>query len=176
MYAVAAVYLRDRGVDPSRADDVVSNVMTRILSRDRDEAEPENWEAFLTTAAVNGARDIVGAAANRRERLHRFDPCDGDDDTPGDPPTEPRRRRGAHADPVADAVTHALEQQRLIAEVHDAIDALPADQQNVVRRTLLHGETGRQVAADLGLSEGRISQLKSAGITRLVGALDRWAP
>lgn len=174
MYRRAAAYLRDHGVDPCRADDAVNTVMARILGRDPATPDPDNWEAFMMTAVLNAARDEVGTAANRRERPDPFDAVRPDDTD--DEPREPRRGRGRRPDPVGDLVAHAIDQERQLAEIHRIVDTLPPDQQTVIRQVLLGGRTGRQVAAELGVNESRVSQLKKAAVTALNTALTGATP
>lgn len=173
MYRRAAAYLRDHGIDPTRADDALSTVMARILARNPTTPDPDDWEAYLMTAVLNAARDEVGTAANRRERPDPLDVgrADDTDDGRGDDPCQPRRGRGRSPDPVGDLVAHAIDQERQLAEVHRIVDTLPPDQQTVIRQVLLGGRTGREVAEELGVNESRVSQLKKAGVMALKTAL-----
>lgn len=173
MYRRAAAYLRDHGVDPCRADDAVNTVMARLLGRDPTTPDPDNWEAFLMRAVLNAARDEVGTAANRRERLDPFDEARADDADDGRAADarDPRRGRGRRPDPVGDLVAHAIDQERQLAEVHRIVDTLPLDQQAVIHQVLLGGRSGRLVAAELGVNESRVSQLKKAAVTALKMAL-----
>lgn len=179
MYRRAASYLRDHGVDPSCADDVVSTVMTRLARRMPTNVGPDDWEAYLIAAALNGARDEVKAAARRRDHPDRFDPHDRDDaDGPSDGPGEPQPRTRAElidATELDEEIAHALDQERLLTQVRAAIAELPHDQQAVIRLHL-QGRTGVQTAAELRLSAGRISQLKTAAIAALTHRFEGWQP
>jgi RNA polymerase sigma-70 factor (ECF subfamily) len=173
MYRAAAAYLRDHGADRAGADDAINTVMARILNWNPSTPDPENWEAYLITAVLHAASDLVGSAAHRREHPHPFD-TGHERDTDGDHTDgvgERRRSRGRRPDPLGDHVAHAIDQQRQLAHVLTILDTLPADQQTVIRQILLAGRSGRQVANDLGVSEGRVSQLKKAALATLNQAL-----
>lgn len=167
MYRRAAAYLRARGVDPRRADDAVNTVMARILSREPSTPDPDNWEAYLMTAVLNAARDEVSTAANRHERSDTVDPVNGGSQPAAGEPTGPVRSHGRQPDPTGDLVAHVVDQARQLAQVRSLIDELPLQQQTVLRQVLLAGRTGQQVAADLGVTEGRVSQLKKAALASL---------
>lgn len=77
---------------------------------------------------------------------------------------------------VIDAGNNPEEQsgrQQLIAAIDWAIDALPDQLGRVVAAIYMHGHSARDVACDLSLSEGRISQLRKESLERIRKDLHR---
>jgi RNA polymerase sigma-70 factor (ECF subfamily) len=156
MHRATAAYLRALRVEVTVADDAVANVIRRLLEHGlpRDVADG-NWEAYLVRAAINAAKDEIKKGARRVDQLAGA----------GDVSVVFEHE----ADPVSmeEQVVAAIDTHRLIARVREAIAGLPPAQQRAVIGTFLHGRTNNQVAADLGVSAARVSQLKSAGIRTL---------
>jgi RNA polymerase sigma factor for flagellar operon FliA len=66
---------------------------------------------------------------------------------------------------------HSFAKAELLAVVREAIEALPADEAELVRRHYLHGERFDHVAQELGLSKSWASRLHTRAMTRLTKRL-----
>jgi RNA polymerase sigma-70 factor, ECF subfamily len=85
---------------------------------------------------------------------------------------ESRPHRGGH-EPEVDVgiVTLSFERTWEIHEVRTALDALPKDEREVVRRSHLLGYTHEQIAEQLGVPVGTIKSRSSRAHRRLAAAL-----
>lgn len=70
----------------------------------------------------------------------------------------------APADEVPEAVTESTEGHHLLVR---AVEGLPEPLCEVIRRHELGGEPLKEIAADLGVTQARVSQLRSEGIAAL---------
>ena len=61
----------------------------------------------------------------------------------------------------------ALEQQELLGTVRTAVALLPPNQRNVIERHFFDGEILRDIAATLGVSEARVSQLRAEALNAI---------
>jgi RNA polymerase sigma factor for flagellar operon FliA len=66
-----------------------------------------------------------------------------------------------------------VEQRERIAYLHDAVDTLPEKLKVVVEGYFFHDRPMAELAAELGVSESRISQLRAEAVALLKGALTR---
>lgn len=75
--------------------------------------------------------------------------------------------------PDANAVQpdEAVEWQETVGELLGAVEALPANQRRVISLYFHEQLTQREIAAVLGLSEGRVSQIRTAALRTLRAAL-----
>lgn len=86
--------------------------------------------------------------------------------------SEMKPTRGGHQAEVDVAVTaETLEQTWERYEVRRAIDALPSDEREVVRRSHLEGFTHAQIAEDLGVPVGTVKSRSGRAHRRLALAL-----
>lgn len=60
-----------------------------------------------------------------------------------------------------------LERQELVGTLRTAVAGLPEAQRQVVERYYLRGEYLREIAADLGVTEARVSQIRGEALTAL---------
>jgi RNA polymerase sigma factor (sigma-70 family) len=165
MYRTAAAYLRSRGVALTVADDAVAEVVRRLLQNgvSADLAD-DDWEAYLVRAALNAAKDEI------KKMTRRPDKVDVADDM--------RLTRAGLADSrdVEEEVMEAVDRERALRRVHSALKRLPSLQHSVVVGRHLHGRTNADIAADLGVTAGRVSQLYTAGIRALAALLASESP
>lgn len=88
------------------------------------------------------------------------------------------QRLGPHADDgtLADLIEETgkevlpdrkLEQRELLGTLRTAVDALPDVQREVVRRSYLGGEYLRDIADSLGVTEARVSQIRTEALAAL---------
>lgn len=75
--------------------------------------------------------------------------------------------------PDANAVRpdEAIEWQETVGELQDGVDALPPNQRRVISLYFQEQLTQREIAVLLGVSEGRVSQIRSAALRALRTAL-----
>jgi RNA polymerase sigma factor for flagellar operon FliA len=64
-------------------------------------------------------------------------------------------------------VTSAIERNELRAELVHAVDSLPTQEQTVIRRYYFNGETLKEIKAQLGVSESRVSQIHAQAVSHL---------
>ncbi|MDG4668620.1 sigma-70 family RNA polymerase sigma factor [Mycobacterium sp. 236(2023)] len=153
MYRVAASVLRDRGLE-AQAADAVSDAVVSILA-----SPPENvgnWEAFLVTAAKRKALDILRSAAVQHagpeldQELH-----DQSDDTD-----------------VAEDVASRLDDAEQAAIAWDCLAVLGDRERKVVWEIAALGHSRDEVAAHLGVSPPRVSQIFGRAIKLLRAEMD----
>ncbi|HEY0227397.1 MAG TPA: sigma factor-like helix-turn-helix DNA-binding protein, partial [Mycobacterium sp.] len=110
-----------------------------------------NWEALLVVAAKRKAIDRVRSAHHR----HSGGPLDQDHHDQSD---------GAD---VAEEAIAAMDRPQIIARVREALDQLDEVHRRVLIERLVIGRLRKLVAADLGVSPGRISQILDEGLQSL---------
>jgi RNA polymerase sigma factor FliA len=64
-------------------------------------------------------------------------------------------------------VTSELERDELHAEIMRAVESLPPPERTVIRRYYFNGDTLKEIKAELGVSESRVSQIHAQAVTRL---------
>lgn len=73
----------------------------------------------------------------------------------------------------------ALEQREMMGTLKTAVEGLPATHGEVIRRYYFEGEMLQDIARDLGVTQARVSQIRSEGLTSLrawFGTLYEGAP
>ena len=87
--------------------------------------------------------------------------------------SESKPTRGGHEPEVEVGVDDlAFDRTWIQFEVRAAIDALPADEREVIRRSHLLGETHRQIAEAMGVPVGTVKSRSGRAFKRLAAALD----
>ena len=154
MYKVAASVLRDAGL-ASQAGDAVNDAIVSIMASPPKNVE--NWEAFLVTAAKRKALDMIRSADVRHagpefvESLHdRIDDID-----------------------IAEDVTADLDQKTRAAVAWDCLSILDARYRKVVWEITALERSRDEVAAQLGVSPGRVSQMMSRALELLRDEMNR---
>lgn len=149
MHRMAASVLRDSGL-AAEASDAVHEVMLSLM--ESPPATPvRNWESFLVQAVKYRALDRVKTAYVRHHggslepAVH--DSSDGTD----------------LAQEVADDVDRMID----AASVQDALATLTAQEQEVVWRVYGLEESQRDLAREISLSPGRVSQVCKSGLEKL---------
>lgn len=148
MYRVAVSVLREVGRE-SEAEDVVSDAVVSLLA-----SPPEgvrNWEALLVTVVKRKALDRVRSAEVRKAGP----PVDLERD---DPPSE---------DDVADEVVSAIDRSRLAGVAWDGLSTLDERSRFAVWSFAALGRPRADIATDLGVSPGRVSQMVTAALQKL---------
>jgi RNA polymerase sigma-70 factor (ECF subfamily) len=148
MYLVALSILRRREL----AEDAVQNAMVSLINN--PPSDVKNWEAVMVNAAKMRALDIVGSAAER----HRGGPLD---------PERDPESRGLTPDQAIDALDVVVKVRKL----ESVMDVLTDREGQVLVRRVLREESRDAIAADLGVSPARVSQIVTAALSKLRDAL-----
>jgi len=165
MRRAAAAYLRSRGAALTVADDAVAEVVRRLLQNGvPTDVADDKWEAYLVRAALNAAKDEI------KKVIRRPDKPDIADDV--------SVARAGQADPgsMDEDVAEAIDRERALHRVRQAMRKLPSAQYAAVAGRHLHGRTNGDIATDLGVTDGRVSQLYTAGIRTLATLLANETP
>lgn len=152
MYRVAARVLREAG-RAGEAEDVVAAAMESLMkSPPRD---VRSWEAVLVTAAKRRALDILGSATVRH--------ASSTDDSRVDEPA---------VGELADDVAEAVDRRRAAAAAWDKLALLDARHRKVVWEYVALERPRQDVAAELGVTPGRVSQMAKEALRILREALE----
>lgn len=151
--AYAASLLRGAGL-ASHAEDVVQNAILALWKRFQEtETPPNNWVAAMINKVKFCALDLMGSAPVRRAGYS----LDDDDVSFG------VAAPGDFAADLADA-----------GPPRAALEALEDPQQReVLYRLYYEDKTQTQIARELGLTPGRISQVKQAGLEVVADIIER---
>ncbi len=152
MHRVAASVLREAGL-ADRANDAVSEAMTSLISA--PPAGVRNWEAVMVTAAKRKALDLLRSAAARH----------------AGPEFGPEHD---HADTVdiAEDAAERIDRERLGAVVWDGLAVLDDRHRRVAWEYIALGRPRDDVAVELGVSPGRVSQMARRALEELRLYLD----
>ena len=146
----------------------MQRVATCVLSHmgRRDLAEDAVMQAMLSLSAhpppeIDNPEVLLIAAAKRKasdiKRLHDI--------------TRRAKRvlrdTDAQSSDIAPEVIDHIDQQRTVQKALDEVARLPVLQQQIIREVIMKGHPARQVAAELGLSPARVSQLRATALTAL---------
>lgn len=155
MHKVAASVLREAG-RADEAGDAVQDAIVSVLAS--PPGKVANWEAFLVTAAKRRALDRLRSAEVRHAggefQLDRDDRSDDEID-------------------VADDVAEALDRKNDAADAWDALAILDERHRKVVWEISGLERPRGAVAADLGVTPGRVSQMLSRGLQQLREEMER---
>ncbi len=149
MYRVAASVLREAGRSAG-AEDAVSDAITSIMAS--PPSDVLNWEAFLVTAAKRKAVDLLRSAAVRHA---------------GPELVQSDHERYKDGTDLAEDVAEALDRQALAAVAWDCLAVLGERERYVVWQIAALERPQREVAAELGLTPPRISQILRQGLDDL---------
>jgi RNA polymerase sigma-70 factor (ECF subfamily) len=141
-------YIAFRVGNQETAEDLASEVFTRLLSAVRDQSAPQN----TLRGWLYGVASRVVADYYRRQ--YRAEGTDMKNLLSTAEPADP-----------ADSVIHG----QTIEELHEALGELTEDQQNVIALRFGYEMSIRDVAKTMGKSEGAVKQLQA----RAVAALSR---
>lgn len=166
----AMIRIRGAIIDSTRSRDWATRQLRRHLraARHASEALAHQQGREPTTAEVAAAVGITGdelerhrAAAVNASLLHldqRVGTDDDEDATLGDLVQETSR------DALPD---EQLEHRELVGTLKTAVDHLPPTQRHVVERYYFQGAYLRDIAGTLGVTEARVSQLRTEALNAL---------
>ena len=154
MYRIAYARLRESGRAAESAD-VVHDVIVRLL-----QSPPrgvQNWEAFLVTAVINAVADRLKSATSRRDG-GRLD------------------ESSAHNVPsdldLDNEVVEALDLEHRAGIVWDSLSVLSERERKVVWEHVACERPRKDVAAEVGVTVQRITQIKTQALRKLREAMD----
>lgn len=154
MHRVAKTVLRGSGLT-DQAEDAVQDAIRSLMASPPQEVK--SWEAVMVFAAKRRALDLLNTAHVRH----------------AGPEVEDQHYRSETYQDLSEDVSWDLDRQRMAAAVHDLLRVLPERDRDVVwRRSALEAPRD-QVAADLGVSPGRVSQLTKAALEQLRDTIEK---
>ncbi len=153
MYKVAFSVLREGGI-ADQAEDVVHDAMTSLISS--PPTGVRSWEAMMVVAAKRKALDRLRSAPFRHAGPELSDDHD----------------RANERDEIEEAA-EALDRQREGARAWDALAVLDPRHRLVAREYIVHGRSREEVAAELGVTPARVSQMAKLALEQLREELDR---
>lgn len=151
MYRVAAEVLRGTGVDPA---DAVQNAMLSLLKG--NPADVRNWEAFFVTVVKRKALDLVRSAHVRHEGA----------------PLEDHEERPDGRN-FADDVVEGLDRIRRADLARQCMSVLDPRHKKVVWDSVVLNRSRDEIAAELGVTPSRVSQMKAEGLKRIQQEMER---
>lgn len=155
MWKAAGRVLREAGRHSETAD-VVHAAMESLMSS--VPGNVENWEALMVKTAVRRAVDFLRSAHVRH---------DGGE-------LEEDLTDGLATDQyIGDDVADTVDRERAGTLVWDALGQLDPRNRRIVWERLVHERTGRELAEEFNLSEGRISQIVKDSLATLRTELRR---
>lgn len=155
LHRVAAVALRPYGLE-SHAPDVVQEAVVSLWRRPPPDVT--SWAGLMVSTVKRRAVDVIKSAETRHSGIDLA-------------ALAGRPEERAAVDIEAEFIA-TVERERRVAWVRAAIHELPGDQREVIERVFYGGETQVQVARARGVTEGRISQIKSAAFKQLAATLE----
>jgi RNA polymerase sigma-70 factor (ECF subfamily) len=142
--------------DESGAEDVTQDVFTHLWRYpDRVDLERGSLRSYLGVMAHRRSVDALRRRSRRAQREER---------------TEHRR---APEPSLEESVVVSVVSSWRVAQVLDALDRLPEEQQAAVRLAYYGGRTYREVAAELDIPEGTAKSRLRLALTRLRAELER---
>lgn len=153
MHRVAASVLREAGLADAAGDAVQDAIVSIIASPPED---VRDWEAFLVTAAKRKALDRVKSAAVRHAGPELAEDHDYADDT--------------H---IAEDVADDLDRQRQAAVAWDCLSVLDERYRKAVWEFVALERSREEVAADLGVTPPRVSQMVRRALELLQQEMSR---
>lgn len=154
MHKVAASILREVGRS-SEKEDVVSDAIMSIMASPPQNVR--NWEAFLITAVKRKALDRIRSAEVRHSGSELAD-------------TAHDRADGSD---LEEEVVEAIDRRKRAGAVWDCLSILDARHRKAVWETAALERPRSQVAAELGVSPARVSQMVTRALALLREEMQR---
>jgi RNA polymerase sigma factor (sigma-70 family) len=153
MHRVAATVLRGAGL-VDQAGDAVQDAMVSLMASPLDDVR--NWEAVMVATAKRRALDRLGSAVVRHagpELSKEHDCTDGGD--------------------VSEEVAESLDHQRAAASVRNNLAVLDDRHRKVAWEYVALERPRAEVAAELGVTPARVSQMVKPALKQLRDAMRR---
>ncbi len=153
MHRVAAKALREAGL-ADQAVDAVQEAMVSLMAS--PPADVRNWEAVMITTAKRRALDRLGSAVVRHagpELSEEHDRPDGGD--------------------VSEEVAESVDRERSTALVRDKLAVLDDRHRRVAWEYVALERPRIEVAAELGVTPARVSQMAKRALEQLRDAMSR---
>jgi RNA polymerase sigma factor FliA len=166
----ASIRVRGAIIDSTRTRDWASRQLRREMRRiqEADDAlqaqlgrSPETAELAAALGMSVEELDEYRARAAAATLLHLDRPNPNSDSAESGPAA------GLYEQEASCLPEESLEQTELIGTVRTAVAFLPEIQQEVVRRSFFDGELLRDIADSLGVTEARVSQIRSEAVTSM---------
>lgn len=152
LHRVAASKLRSYGRE-GHANDVVQDAIVSIMSSP-PKSTVQNWEAFLIRVVQRKALDHLKSAAVKNSGPELSEEHDYADSTD-----------------LSDEVASALERQQLAKRINEALSSLDERHRKVAWEFVALERPRNEVAAELGVTPGRVSQMKLEALAKLREAM-----
>ncbi|MEU2043595.1 sigma-70 family RNA polymerase sigma factor [Nocardia niwae] len=153
MYHVAYKVLGEVGM-ADQAGDVVNEAMVSLM--DAPPRDVRNWQALLVSTAKRRALDLLRSAPVRRAGPE----LDDQHDT-------------AELGDVAEDAAERVDRQRAAARVWESLAVLDEPHRKVAREYIAQARPRADVAADLGVTPARVSQMMTRALKELRSAISR---
>lgn len=153
MYRAAARILR--GVDRlDETDDVVMAAMESLMKKPPQDVKI--WEAMMVKAAIRRALDLVKSAHVKHASS-----------------TELADHYGVNLATLEDDVVEAVDRQRVASAAWNQLMLLDERHRKVLEERIVKDRSRNDVAAELGVTPGRVSQLVKEGLRQIKEALEK---
>lgn len=152
MHRVAARVLRDKGL-AAQASDAVQDAMVSLMRSPPDDVGA--WEAVMVAAAKRRALDLLRSAAVRHAGPELSDEHDHADE--GD---------------IAEDIAESIDRQRSAALVWDKLATLGDRHRKVAWDYIALEQPRSEVASELGVTPGRVSQIATQVLRQLQDAMN----
>lgn len=163
----AAIRIRGAIIDSTRSRDWASRSVRRRY-RDLEAASNDFTERQGRTPNRKELAKQLGVDAKELDQIRARSASSMllslDAETPREGPT--LRDTIAASDPMVEP-ERALEQQELFGTLSDAVTSLPGVRGEVIRRYYLEGELLQDIAAELGVTQARVSQIRSEALSSM---------
>jgi RNA polymerase sigma factor (sigma-70 family) len=153
MYKIVLVILGKAGLADQAGDAVQEAMLSLIKSPPND---VHDWEAVMVTAAKRKALDLVRSAAVRH----------------AGPALGEEHDRADEGD-LADEVAEAVDRQRSASMAWDALAVLDERHRRVAWEYIALGRPRTEVAAELGVTPARVSQMAARALEQMRDAISR---
>jgi len=153
MHRVAAKVLRVAGL-ADQAGDAVQEAMVSLMVSSPDDVR--NWEAVMVVTAKRRALDRLGSAAVRHAG-----------------PELSEEHDGAHGGDVSGEVTESIDRKRVTTLAWDNLAALDDRHRKVAWEYVALERPRAEVAAELGVTPARVSQMAKRALEQLRDAMSR---
>ncbi|MGH3720359.1 MAG: sigma-70 family RNA polymerase sigma factor [Pseudonocardiaceae bacterium] len=153
MHRVAAKVLREAGLADQASDAVQDAMVSLMVSSPGD---VRNWEAVMVATAKRRALDRLGSAAVRHagpELSEEHDRADGGD--------------------VSEEVAESIDRKRAVALVRGHLAALDGRHHKMAWEYVALERPRAEVAAELGVTPPRVSQMANRALEKLLNAMSR---